>query len=122
MGDSYSREQDCSHDSGKGDKVTRREHIEQLVGRINELSGRDPVVWKRIGKRNVASVGSYTVDHAYGGYRLEEIVNESGGVDCPFGHGRYSYGQFVDHLRTILTGMKIGRERSVTHESTAQGG
>lgn len=87
--------------------MTKNQIIEDLVKQFNESTGHDPVIWRRIDKRNVASVGSYTVDNSYGGYRLEQIFNESGGITTPFGHDRYTGPKFIQFLRTILAARGI---------------
>ncbi len=70
-----------------------------------------PEVWVRQESGHLrANVGCFVVDGAYGGYRLERIVNDGGGVDTPFGHERYKLGEFQTHLSTILTAMSLGAQ------------
>lgn len=44
------------------------------------------------------NVGGWTLDHngVYGGYVVQEIVNEGGGVACPFGYQRRTAREFCD--------------------------
>jgi hypothetical protein len=49
-------------------------------------------------------VGGFLLDHAsmYGGYQIEQIVSEGGGVTHPFGDSRMQAGAFVDCLRFAM--------------------
>jgi hypothetical protein len=46
-------------------------------------------------------VGGLQLDYnsAYGGFVVQRIENESGGVSCPFGHGRLPHGAMADTFR-----------------------
>lgn len=56
--------------------------LEQLVRIIERAHGYDPdeAIWKRAEGRNVATIGRFYLDGAYGGYALYRIVTEGGGV------------------------------------------
>jgi len=58
----------------------------------------DGTLWTRQGSENHARVGAWTLDHnaIYGGYVIEEMYNEGGGVSQPFGSMRRSARDFCD--------------------------
>lgn len=53
--------------------------LRAMVDNLNTLTGNPVNVWTRQGNQNVAHVGAYVLDAAYGGYRLAQMVNASGG-------------------------------------------
>ena len=53
--------------------------LESRVEAYNVTLGFTGKLWNRVGKRNVATVGMYTVDAAYGGYKVALISNDGGG-------------------------------------------
>ena len=70
----------------------RREVLENQLKRIAPMLGKttgNP--WTRTAEgKNVSRVGTLNLDHnaVYGGYNVEEIVNESGAISHPFGDKR----------------------------------
>jgi len=53
-------------------------HLDAMTNRLNKLVGAELEVWnKETGKSNA---GTYYVQGAYGGYRLERICNDGGGA------------------------------------------
>ena len=58
------------------DRITNK-HLEAMTNRLNKLVGAELEVWnKETGKSNA---GTYYVQGAYGGYRLERICNDGHG-------------------------------------------
>ena len=53
---------------------------------------------------NYNDVGKYELNYAscYGGYVIQKISNEAGGVSQPFGYKRRTAGEFVDCLRFAM--------------------
>jgi hypothetical protein len=49
-------------------------------------------------------VGAYELDHAgiYGGYVINQIANEDGGLNQPFGSKRMRAEAFVDSMRMAI--------------------
>ena len=54
-------------------------HLRRAIDALNTDCGMPTQVWTRQGNDNVAHVGCYVLDAAYGGYRLCQIVNPAGG-------------------------------------------
>ena len=91
---------------------TSRKCLESLVDTINGITGAHVTEWRTIQEhgisRNVAPVGAYTLDHAYGGYSLHRYVNEGGAVDAVIDL-RCTAGQMEDLLRAFIKGISAGR-------------
>lgn len=68
---------------------TTKKDVEAAFDRLLEAIG---------GKRatSCSDVGGYRLNHnsCYGGWVIEQVTNESGGVDCPFGHRRMPATEF----------------------------
>jgi len=69
----------------------------------------DPVT-----KKNKVNVGSWSLDYnsIYGGYNIEEVMNESGGVNHPFGERRKKPTQFRDELKSMIRALELKKRRS----------
>ena len=91
---------------------TSRKCLDAIVSRINDAIGVENAEWKTIQEngtsRNVAPVGAYTLDHAYGGYSLHRYVNEGGAVDAVIDQ-RCTASQMEGLLRAFIKGISAGR-------------
>ena len=54
-------------------------NLEGSVLRLNKMTGSPETPYKRIDGRNIAQVGCFILDGAYGGWKLARITNSSGG-------------------------------------------
>ena len=92
---------------------TSRKCLEAIVSRINEATGAQVTEWRAVQERgisrNVAPVGAYTLDHAYGGYSLHRYVNECGAVDAVI-DDRVGAGEMERLLRAFLSGICAGKK------------
>lgn len=70
------RSNNGSFSAKKGDKMERitQKHLESVLKRINAKAGFD--------NPKYSEIGSYTLDWAYGGVKLEKFVNDRGGISC----------------------------------------
>jgi hypothetical protein len=62
-------------------RVTKQD-LANVLDRINAAAGQNPAPWTRDRCENgrwTANVGTYTLDWAYGGVRLVQIVTDGGG-------------------------------------------
>jgi hypothetical protein len=62
---------------------------------------------KAIGKRVAATyndTGAWTLDYAkeYGGYVIQEIINDQGAREMPLGHERLTATELVERMRFAL--------------------
>lgn len=87
---------------------TTMKTLEGLVDGLNEMTGNPTQIWIR-GEdgHNHAHVGAYVLDAAYGGYRLCQISNESGGERdmTP----RETAGNTAQLIRAYMAGIERGR-------------
>lgn len=82
-----------------------------LCARINELLGTPPERYVQLepGQPWKANVGTYYVDHAYGGVSLYRIENEHGGVSSVFGLGHVPKRELFDQMCAFIEGVRAGR-------------
>ena len=77
------------------ERITQK-HLEGLLQMINKKAGFE--------NPKYSEVGSYTLDWAYGGVKLERFVNEKGGVDsitsgfCPKRETWYLMRAYLDGM------------------------
>ena len=92
---------------------TSRKCLEAIVSRINEITGVGNTAWRTITEygvsRNVAPVGAYVLDHAYGGYSLHRYVSDGGAVDAVIDY-RAGAGEMERLLRAFLAGIRAGEK------------
>ena len=91
-------------------KKDARRCAESLAKALNKKFGK---CWKRIDGKNVAEIGCWEYDHnsIYGGGLIEEIMNEGGGVDLPFGSRRLKPDTFCVATRFAETALKIQKNK-----------
>lgn len=85
--------------------MTTRAELDQLVTILNNRLGRPQYGWDRVGDKNVAHVGALTLDGAYGGWRLHEVLSASGAVREV--GPRMTKSATADYLRAILAGIEF---------------
>jgi hypothetical protein len=72
-----------------------------------ELNEAFSLFCKAIGKRVATSwndTGAWTLDYAkeYGGYVIQEIINDGGAKETPLGDQRYTATELVERMRFAL--------------------
>lgn len=84
-------------------------NLKALVLRINEATG-SPVepYTKQPGGRYKARIGNYHLDIAYGGYALDRMVNDGGGVSVIIGRGTKR--ELWDKMHAFLRGYETAQE------------
>ena len=61
-------------------RVTK-EHLENQVELLNEFTNQPKKTWsKDKSGKFLSNIGNYHISGAYGGFKLEQIANENGGV------------------------------------------
>ena len=88
-------------------RITQR-HLEAVRDRINTLAGTPAVPYKRIDGRNVAQVGCYVLDGAYGGWKLAQIVNDMGG-QRDITHGYDSKRVLLGKMEAFIEGLRVAK-------------
>ena len=86
--------------------ATTMKELEGLVNRLNVLTGNSQKPWQTINGRNVASVGTYVLDGAYGGWKLAQIVNEGGGERNPISMGYVSKKECYYAIHAYIRGIE----------------
>lgn len=56
-----------------------KENLERAVMYLNKIAGTPEKPWEQKDGKMVANIGCYFLDGAYGGYKIVQMVNESGG-------------------------------------------
>ena len=85
-------------------RITKKQ-LENKVEYLNEITGNEVEPWKRIDGKNIASVGTYYLDGAYGGYKLVKIVNTGGGVTS-ITHGYISKRELASLIDAYISGIQ----------------
>ena len=88
------------------DRITMK-NLEFLVERINEATGSPATPYTKTddGKYR-ANIGNYHLDGAYGGWALERMSSEGGGVLSVFSIGHVSKRELYGMMRAFLAGVE----------------
>ena len=90
-------------------RITQKD-LEAVCRRINRtVNGTDDVpAWVKNEEGTFrATVGVYVLDGAYGGWSLERIVGESGGVSDVFRCGHVPKRELYDRMQAFLDGYEV---------------
>lgn len=81
--------------------------LRTLVKTLNDVTGNPTDAYRKDGDRYVAIPGVYILDCAYGGYRLAQMVSDTGGERniTP----RYGAAITADLIRAYIDGLREGR-------------
>lgn len=99
------------------ERITQRD-LEAVCRRINRtVNGTDETpCWTRRYEpgdppngANVASIGVYYIDGAYGGVALYRIVTDGGGVQDVFGNGHLAKRDLYSRMHGFLVGIEAVR-------------
>ncbi len=90
------------------DRITKG-HVERVFAAVAKAYGRSTDPWGEYKKTRKATVGAWSLDYNphYGGWVIEEIHSEAGGVTTPFGDRRLSTSQFYQALWMVLRALQI---------------
>lgn len=87
-----------------------------------EINSVFEMLCQALGKKqtqNYNDIGTWSIDHNpyYGGYVIEEVHNEGGGITHPFGETRHSAYEFVTAMRFALRAITLDRKETSWHPS-----
>lgn len=88
------------------DRITEK----QLYARIkylNELTGNPVDSYKMVNSHYHAQIGNYHLDIAYGGYALNQMYNDNGGVTQVI--MRCSKRELYNQINRLIDGIAIGK-------------
>ena len=92
------------------ERITRK-NLERLCGMINREAGTPEATWTKRGDGQlVANIGNYCIDGAYGGWELQQIANDMGGVRDISKGGHVTKRELYDTMHAYLNGMRAGKE------------
>lgn len=91
------------------DRITRA-NLDWLVERINKATGNPLTTYTKTkdGKYK-ANIGNYHLSGAYGGWALEQICSDGGGVHSTFGCGHVPKRDLYNRMRAFLEGLEAGK-------------
>jgi len=89
-------------------RVTQKQ-LQSLVDRINEAAGTPLTPYEDVNGKYTAQIGNYHIESAYGGHKLSQISNESGGTRDITHLGYVSKRELYDALSSILTGIELSK-------------
>jgi hypothetical protein len=86
------------------DRITQKD-LEELCAEINRRHGFTGKVWNQDGDRYRSTVGMFTLSGAYGGWKLERIESDGGGVSTVSHDGYGTKRQLYSFMLAYLDGM-----------------
>ena len=86
-------------------RITRA-NLDAMCAEINRTAGTPTEPWTRHGDgRLTANIGCYHLSGAYGGWSLEQMASEGGGVHAIFS-GYLPKRELYERMRAYLAGMR----------------
>ena len=79
------------------ERITER-MLKARVDQLNKIKGFD--------NPKYSTIGSYTLDFAYGGVALHEFVNESGGIHDVFRNGHMPKRELFNLIKAFIAGLE----------------
>lgn len=83
--------------------------LESIIDRLNKVTN-NPLktyVFDEKSGKYLSQAGNYHLAGAYGGYELQQMVNEGGGVSCPLNTGYTTKKALYYAIDNYLRGVKI---------------
>ena len=80
--------------------------LENVVNHLNRITGHNEKPYTRVNDRLVASVGTYILDGAYGGWKLCQMANESGGQRDVLSTGYCSKPELYTAIHCYISGLE----------------
>jgi hypothetical protein len=88
-------------------------NLQAIVDRINRMTGSPADPWSTLDNgQYVSNIGSYCLDHGYGGVALHRIANTAGAVNDVLRIGHVSKRELQDALFAYIEGIYAGQERA----------
>lgn len=87
-------------------------NLESQIQYLNQITGNPEQTWIRVDGQNIAQIGNYHLEGAYGGWNLAQIVNIHGAITNPLGGGFCSKTELYAKINAFIIGIIIGIEVS----------
>ena len=89
-------------------RITNKQ-LEILIEHINKQTNSPLETWGKDSNGNLKSnIGNYNLSGAYGGVKLERIVNESGAAEDVFSIGFTTKRDLYNHMHAFIRGLEQG--------------
>lgn len=85
---------------------TTQKDLDCLVNHLNRITGNNPKAWQTVNGRNLANIGTYVLNGAYGGWKLAQITNEGGGERNPISMGYVSKKECYYAIHAYISGIE----------------
>ena len=82
--------------------------LEGAVRRLNRLTQNPEVAYLRVNGRLLGQVGNYHIDSAYGGKKLVQMSNTSGGIHDISDIGYATKRELYDWIHAYIKGIEVG--------------
>ena len=89
------------------ERITQKT-LQAVVDRINRTAGTPFTPYRKSGEKFVAEIGNYHLDYAYGGVKLVQMSNESGGIRT-ITTGFVPKRELYNQLHAFLNGLEAGK-------------
>lgn len=90
---------------------TTRGQLQAQVDQLNKALNRPLEPWRKGDAPGCrANIGNLHLDHNIGGWQVQEMCNEGGGVTCPLGDYRFSAGELWHVLRAAIGAVEMARK------------
>ena len=91
-------------------RITKK-MLEAKIDSLNTITGSPVSYFQSTDPDNrKTSIGHFTLDQAYGGYSLERVCNEGGGVDDRHCYGRHTARELHGLLTAMIDGYCLAKE------------
>ena len=80
--------------------------LNNVIDRINKATGNALTPYTKEGEKYITNIGNYHLDCAYGGYSLEQMENENGGVNDVFRCGHVPKRDLYNRMQAFLVGLE----------------
>jgi hypothetical protein len=80
--------------------------LEAKVAIINDMTDSPPEPYAKVDGKYAAQVGCYHLNGAYGGYELQRIMSDGGGVTCPLHTGHVPKRELAAALDAFIAGLR----------------
>ena len=85
-------------------RITNK-HLENAINELNQVTGNACQAWTKTESGYKANIGCYHLAGAYGGYQLQQIVNNGGGVHDVFSVGYVTKRELYNLIRAMIQGV-----------------
>jgi len=87
-------------------RITER-MLELQVDRLNELTGSPMAYFDEATKK--INIGHHTLSGAYGGWQLQRVTSDGGGVEALLSHGHIPKRELYNLITSYISGIEAGK-------------